>query len=143
MVDATLGRLFLNRVSTRRFKGIAREVYRKEISPQTVSSTLSSLEEELSQFKAKPIEDTVEFLFLDDISQKVREINIEKKFMLCAFGIYRKTEVQEERKKGLLAFQLTDVEDEASWKGFLADFKGRDLLGKHLKLIIKDRNRLF
>jgi len=38
-VDAALGQLFL--------KGIAREIYGKEVSPQTVSSTLSSLDEEL------------------------------------------------------------------------------------------------
>jgi transposase-like protein len=139
-VDAALGQLFLNGISTRKLKGIAREIYGKEVSPQTVSATLSSLDEELSRFKDKPIEDTVEFLFLDGISQKVREIGIEKKVMLCACGISQKDEGEEERRKELLSFQLTDVEDEASWKGFLADLKGRGLLGKHLKLIITDGN---
>jgi transposase-like protein len=139
-VDAALGRLFLNGVSTRKLKGIAREIYGKEVSPQTVSSTLSSLDEALSRFKDKPIEDTVEFLFLDGISQKVRQIGIEKKVMLCAFGIHRKKEHQEERDKDILSFQLTDVEDKASWRGFLANLKGRGLSGKHLKLIITDGN---
>jgi len=138
-VDAALGRLFLNGVSTRKLKGIAREIYGKEVSPQTVSSTLSSLDEELSRFKDKPIEDNVEFLFLDGISQKVRELGIEKKVMLCAFAIHRK-EPEKERVKGILSFQLAEAEDEASWKGFLADLKGRGLLGKHLKLIITDGN---
>jgi putative transposase len=138
-VDAALGRLFLNGVSTRKLKGIAREIYGKEVSPQTVSSTLSSLDEELSRFKDKPIEDNVEFLFLDGISQKVREIGIEKKVMLCAFGIHRK-EAEKERCKDILSFRLADAEDEASWKGFLADLKGRGLLGKHLKLIVTDGN---
>lgn len=139
-VDAALGRLFLNGVSTRKLKGIAREIYGREVSPQTVSSTLSSLDEELARFKDKPIEDTVEFLFLDGISQKVREIGIEKKVMLCAFGIHRKKEQQKQRDKEILSFQLADVEDEASWRGFLADLKGRGLLGKHLKLIVTDGN---
>ena len=139
-VDAALGRLFLNGVSTRKLKGIAREIYGKEVSPQTVSSTLSSLDEALSRFKDKPIEDTAEFLFLDGISQKVREIGIEKKVMLCAFAIYRKENDQKEREKNILSFQLTGTEDEASWKGFLADLKGRGLLGKHLKLIVTDGN---
>jgi len=138
-VDAALGRLFLNGVSTRKLKGIAREIYGKEVSPQTVSSTLSSLDEELSRFKDKPIEDNVEFLFLDGISQKVRELGIEKKVMLCAFGIHRK-EAEKERCKDILSFQLADTEDEASWKGFLADLKGRGLLGKRLKLIVTDGN---
>jgi len=139
-VDAALGRLFLNGVSTRKLKGIAREIYGKEVSPQTVSSALSSLDEELSRFKDKPIEDTVEFLFLDGISQKVREIGIEKKVMLCAFGIHQKEPDKEERDKDILSFQLAEPEDEASWKGFLADLKGRGLLGKHLKLIVTDGN---
>ncbi len=138
-VDAALGRLFLNGVSTRKLRGIAREIYGKEVSPQTVSSTLSSLDEELFRFKDKPLEDTVEFLFLDGISQKVREIGIEKKVMLCAFGIHRK-EAEKEGVKDILSFQLADAEDEASWKGFLADLKGRGLLGKHLKLIVTDGN---
>lgn len=127
-------------MSTPKLKGIAREIYGREVSPQTVSSASSSLDEELSRFKEKPIDDTVEFLFLDGISQKVREIGIEKKVMLCAFGIHRKKENQEERDKDILSFQLTDVEDEASWKGFLADLKGRGLLGKSLKLVITDGN---
>lgn len=139
-VDAALGRLFLNGVSTRKLKGIAREIYGREVSPQTVSSTLSFLDEELARFKDKPIEDTVEFLFLDGISQKVREIGIEKKVMLCAFGIHRRKEQQIQRDKDILSFQLADGEDEASWRGFLADLKGRGLLGKHLKLIITDGN---
>lgn len=82
----------------------------------------------------------MEFLFLDGISQNVREIGIEKKVMLCAFGIHRKGPGEEQRLKEILSFQLTDVEDEASWKGFLADLKARGLLGKKLKLIIIDGN---
>jgi transposase-like protein len=78
-------------------------------------------------------------LFLG-ISQKVREIGIEKKMMLCAFGIHRKRPGEAERLNEILSFQLTDVEGEASWKGFLAELKGRGLLGKKLKLIITDGN---
>ena len=139
-VDAAIGRLFLNGVSTRKLKGIAKEIYGKEVSAQTVSNTFSHLDKELERFKDKSIDDTVEFLFLDGISQKVREIGIEKKMMLCAFAIHRKRPGEEQPKKEILSFQLTDVEDEASWKGFIADLKGRGLQGKKLKLIITDGN---
>ena len=139
-VDAAIGRLFLNGVSTRKLKAIAKELWGKEISAQTVSNTLCSLDKELERFKDRPIEDTVEFLFLDGISQKVREIGIEKKMMLCAFAIHRRRPGEHNPLKEILSFQLTDVEDEASWKGFLADLKGRGLLGKKLKLIITDGN---
>lgn len=139
-VDAAIGRLFLNGVSTRKLKGIAKELYGQEVSTQTVSSTLASLDKELERFKDKPIDDTVEFLFLDGISQKVREIGTTKKVMLCGFAIHRKRPGEGERHKEILSFQLTEVEDEASWRGFLSDLKGRGLYGKSLKLIITDGN---
>jgi putative transposase len=139
-VDCAIGRLFLNGVSTRKLKGIAKALYGKEVSAQTVSSTLAYLDRELEEFRDKPISDTVEFLFLDGISQKVREIGIERKVMLCAFAIHRKEAGEEQRRKEVLSFQLTEVEDEASWSGFLADLKGRGLHGKGLSLIITDGN---
>jgi len=139
-VDTAIGMLFFNGVSTRKIRGIAREIYGREVSPQTVSNTLSFLDEEISRFRDKPIEDTVEFLFLDGISTKIREIGIEKRVMLCAFGIHRDFGDGKGPKREILSFRLTDVEDEASWKGFLSDLKGRGLLGRHLKLIVSDRN---
>jgi transposase-like protein len=63
-VDAAIGRLFLNGVSTRKPKGLARELFGKEVSAQTVSTTLACLDQELEQYRSKPLADTVEFLFL-------------------------------------------------------------------------------
>jgi putative transposase len=139
-VDAALGRLFLNGVSTRKLRHIARELFGKEVSAQTVSNSLACLDHELEGYRTKPIGDTVEFLFLDGISQKVREIGIEKKVVLCAFGIHRPGPGEAQGRRELLSFQLTDVEDTEAWRGFLADLKGRGLLGKGLKLIITDGN---
>ena len=139
-VDAAIGRLFVNGISTRKLKGIAKQLYGQQISAQTVSNTLGTLDKELERYKDKPITDTIEFLFLDGISQKVREIGIEKKVMLCAFAIHQKQSGAAECKKEILSFQLTDVEDTASWRGFIADLKSRGLLGKKLKLIVTDGN---
>ena len=139
-VDAALGRLFLNGVSTRKLKIIARDLFGKEVSAQTVSNALASLDQELAGYRTKPLTDTVEFLFLDGISSKVREIGIEKKVVLCALGIHRREPGEEQPRKELLSFQLTEVEDTEAWQGFVADLKGRGLLGKNLKLIITDGN---
>ena len=139
-VDAALGRLFLSGVSTRKLKTIARELFGKEVSAQTVSNALASLDQELAGYRTKPLADTVEFLFLDGISSKVREIGIEKKVVLCALGIHRQEPGEEQPRKELLSFQLTEVEDIEAWQGFVADLKGRGLLGKNLKLIITDGN---
>jgi hypothetical protein len=49
----------------------------KEMSPQKVIIAFPSLDKEPLLFKGKSIDDTVEFPFLEIISQKVREIGIE------------------------------------------------------------------
>jgi len=98
-VDAAIGRLFLNGVSTRKLKGIVKELYGHQASAQTVSSTLACLDREDERFKDKAISDTVEFLFLDGISQKVREIGIEKKVMLCGFAIHQERPGEQQRCK--------------------------------------------
>jgi putative transposase len=139
-VDAALGRLFLNGVSTRKLKNIARELFGKEVSAQTVSNALASLDQELEGYRTKPLADTVEFLFLDGISNRVREIGIERKVVLCALGIHRQEAGEEQPRKELLSFQLTEGEDTEAWQGFVSDLRGRGLLGKNLKLIITDGN---
>jgi putative transposase len=139
-VDCAIGRLFLNGVSTRKLTGIVKDLYGQEVSAQTVSSTLAYLDRERAAFRDKPISDTVEFLFLDGLSQKIREIGIERKVMLCAFAIHRKEPGEEHRRREMLSFQLTEVEDEVSWGGFFSDLKGRGLHGKALRLIISDGN---
>jgi len=98
-VDAALGRLFLNGVSTRKLKNIARELFGQEVSAQTVSHTLACLDQELEGYRTKPLADTVEFLFLDGMSSKVREIGIERKVVLCALGIHRQEKGKDQPAK--------------------------------------------
>jgi transposase-like protein len=71
---------------------------------------------------------------LDGIYDKLREIGLERKVLLCAFGMTR------EGKKEILSFHLVDAESEANWTEFLIDLKNRGLKGKHLKLITTDGN---
>lgn len=133
-VDAAIGRLFLQGVSTRRLKGIARELFGQEVSATTVSRTASYLDEELKQYQTRPLSDDFPFLFLDGITQKVREIGVEKKVMLCALGL------KEDGTKEMLSFRLVDQEDTDNWRAFLVDLKSRGLLGKTLRLITTDGN---
>ena len=86
-VDAAIGRHFLQGVSTRRLRSITRELFGREVSATTVSKTAGYLDEELKQYQTKALTDDFPFLFLDGITQKVREIGVEKKMMLCALGM--------------------------------------------------------
>jgi len=71
-VDAVIGRLFILGVSTRRIKGVAKDILGIPVSAQTVSKTTAFLEEELRHYQERELTDDVEFLFLDGISEKVR-----------------------------------------------------------------------
>jgi putative transposase len=133
-VDAAIGRLFLQGVSTRRLRSIAQELFGCEVSATTVSRTTGYLDEELKQYQSKPLTDDYPFLFLDGITQKVREIGVKKKVMLCALGM------KEDGTRETLSFRLADHEDVDSWRAFLVDLKSRGLQGKCLKLITTDGN---
>lgn len=133
-VDATIGRLFLQGVSTRRLRRIAEELFGCPVSATTVSRTTGYLDEELKRYRTKPLTDDFDFLFLDGITQKVREIGVRKKMMLCALGM------KEDGRRESLSFRMADREDVESWRAFLVDLKSRGLQGKNLKLITTDGN---
>ncbi|PYU30393.1 MAG: hypothetical protein DMG31_13915 [Acidobacteria bacterium] len=59
--------------------------YGGRVSATTISKTTTHLAEELERYRTIPIADEeVEFLFLDGISERVRELGVELKILLCA-----------------------------------------------------------
>jgi len=139
-VDAASCRLFLIGANTRSLKRLAYGLLGRKASARTVSNSLACLNQEIEQYRSKPLTDTVEFLFLNGISKKIREIGILKKVVLCALGVHRQEAGEEQPRMELLSFRLAEAEDTESWRGFLADLHGRGLLGKNLRLIITDGN---
>jgi len=133
-VDKALGTLFLNGVSTHKLKAIAQQLTGRPVSAQTVSSIIQKTDQELEQYRTKPIEDKYDYLFLDGIYDKIREIGLERKVLLCALGMTK------DGKKELLSFHLVDTESEANWTEFLIDLKNRGLKGKALRLMTTDGN---
>jgi len=133
-VDKALGTLFLNGISTHKLKGIAEQLTGRPVSAQTVSTIIQKSDEDLAQYRTKSIEDKYEYLFLDGIYDKVREIGLERKVLLCALGITK------DGKKEILSFRLVDSESEANWTEFLIDLKNRGLKGNALRLITTDGN---
>ncbi|MBM4401238.1 MAG: IS256 family transposase [Crenarchaeota archaeon] len=131
-VERAIGQLFLAGVSTRRLRSLSQELFGRSISAQTVSKTTEALNQELEQYRQAPLDDEYEFLFLDGIHDRVREIGVEHKVMLCALGICK------DGSKRILAFRLVDQEDEAVWSAFLVELKTRGLKGEQLKIITSD-----
>jgi len=133
-VDKALGTLFLNGISTHKLKGIAEQLTGRPVSAQTVSTIIQKTDQNLEQFRTQRIEDNFAYLFLDGIYDKLREIGVERKALLCALG------VRADGTKEILSFHPVDAESEADWTEFLIDLKNRGLTGKHLKLITTDGN---
>jgi putative transposase len=133
-VDKALGTLFLNGVSTHKLKSIAEQLTGRPVSAQTVSTIIQKTDQELEEYRTKPMEDTYDYLFLDGIYDKIREIGLERKALLCALGMTK------DGKKELLSFHLVDSESEDNWTEFVIDLKNRGLKGKSLRLIISDGN---
>ena len=132
-IDKILGQLFLAGISTRRLRRLSEELYGRRISAATISKMTAHLAGELEQYRTAPIVDEeVEFLFLDGIAERVRELGMERKILLCALGMTAAG------KKRILGFRLVDAEDTASWKALLMELKARGLTGKHLRLITVD-----
>lgn len=129
-VDKALGTLFLNGVSTHKLKSIAEQLTGRPVSAQTVSMIVQKTDQDLEEYRTKPIEDKYDYIFLDGIYDKIREIGLERKVLLCALGMTK------DDKKELLSFHLVDSESEDNWTEFLIDMKNRGLSGKSLKLII-------
>jgi transposase-like protein len=133
-VDKALGTLFLNGISTHKLKGIAEQLTGRPVSAQTVSTIIQKTDEELERYRTQPIEDHYDYLFLDGIYDKVRDLGLERKVLLCALGMTK------EGKKEILSFHLVDTESEENWTEFLIDLKNRGLKGKALRLITTDGN---
>ncbi len=134
-LDQAIGALFLNGVSVRKLRWVAKEFLGTDVSASTISKVSAALsQEDLKQFQDKELFDQYEFLFLDGISSKVREIGAERKIMLCALGL------KNNGTKEIIGARLADGEKEIDWQAFLMDLKQRGLLGKNIKLIVIDGN---
>jgi Transposase, Mutator family len=102
------------------------------VSAQTVSRVTQSLDREVARFHKSHLNDDLRYLLLDGVYLRVKMPTVQRKLILCAYGI---TERGERR---LLAFQLATAESQAQWERFLSDLHKRGLHGSKLKLIVTD-----
>jgi putative transposase len=132
-VDKLIRDVFLSGVSTRQVGKVLAPLLGKEVSPQTVSRVVSSLDSEVRVFHSRIILDDYEYLFLDGITLKVKGASgVKKKLVLCAYGITPKG------KREFISFHQASSESEASWEAFLRDLYQRGLEGRNLNLISTD-----
>lgn len=132
-VDKMIREMFLAGVSTRRVGEVLGTVNVGEVSPQTVSRVLTSLDTELQLFLGRPLADIYQYLFLDGICLKVKgAVERQKRQVLCAYG------VRLDGKREIISFRQATDESEAKWEAFLRDLYDRGLTGGKLKMVVTD-----
>lgn len=102
------------------------------VSHTTASKILNGIEAGLNKYRAKKIKDQYEYIYLDAIWIKIKELDIEDRPILFALG--RK----ENGKKEVLGFNLAHGESEEDWLSFLNDLYRRGLTGEKARLLISD-----
>jgi putative transposase len=122
---------FINGVSTRRIERLAKAIGIENISASQVSEITKGLEEQVTAFRTRPLEEEYPFLWIDALYDKVRiEDRVVSLALMIAHGVNKAGE------REILAIEPMFDETEDSWRAFFRKLKGRGI--KRLSLCISD-----
>ncbi len=119
-------------LSTRKQRKFFNSFIGDSVSHTTASRLLGNLEEDLKEFRTKPIEDRYKYILIDGLWVHIKEKTVKNRPILFALGITTTNQ------KEILAFKLAKGETELEVTSFLNDLYRRGLEGKHLKVIASD-----
>jgi putative transposase len=122
-------------VSTRRVDGLVRTLGIEGISKSAVSEMAKSLDEEVSAFRSRPLDEgPYPYLWLDALAVKVRECG---RIVRCACVVA--SAVNADGHREILGLDTFTSEDGAAWTVFLRDLAERGLGG--VQLVISDDHK--
>lgn len=121
---ATLAEMYVQGVSTRKVKKITEELCGHSFSASTISAMNKRLDERLTAFARRRLEEPFAYLIIDAKYEKVRQAGVVRSCaVLVALG------VDWEGRRQILAVELANRESRSSWKDFLVDLRERGLHG--------------
>ena len=127
----SLAEMYVQGVSTRKVKAITEELCGHEFSASAVSAMNKALDEQLTRFASRPLEEEYPYLILDARYEKVREEGvIRSRAVLVALG------VDWDGRRCVLGVDLANRESSTSWKDFLCGLQKRGLHG--VELVVSD-----
>lgn len=125
-----IAEMYVQGVSTRKVQKITEELCGFEISSTQVSNLSQLLDEELQQFRNRPL-GRYKYVYLDALYEKVRHQGLVRDWaVLIATG------VNEEGKREIIGISTSLSEAEVHWRCFLESLCQRGLSG--VELIISD-----
>jgi transposase-like protein len=129
-LTAALAEMYVQGVSTRKVSKIVQELCGHEVSSSTVSRLTTQLDEELKQWRERPLGD-VPYLILDARYEHVRRGGtVVDMALLVAIGITR------EGHRTVLGVSVSDSEAEVHWREFFQSLLARGLCG--VRYIVSD-----
>jgi transposase-like protein len=121
---ATLAEMYVQGVSTRKVKAITEELCGHSFSASTISAINKRLDESLTAFARRRLEEPFAYLIIDAKYEKVRQAGVVRSCaVLVALG------VDWEGRRQILAVELANRESRSSWKDFLMGLRDRGLHG--------------
>lgn len=121
---ATLAEMYVQGVSTRKVKIITEELCGHSFSASTISAINKRLDESLTAFARRRLDEPFAYLIIDAKYEKVRQAGVVRSCaMLVALG------VDWEGRRQILAVELANRESRSSWKDFLVGLRARGLHG--------------
>ncbi len=121
---ATLAEMYVQGVSTRKVKAITEELCGHSFSASTISAINKRLDESLTAFARRRLDEPFAYLIIDAKYEKVRQAGVVRSCaVLVALG------VDWEGRRQILAVELANRESRSSWKDFLVGLRNRGLHG--------------
>src|ERR1700733_15390294 len=121
---STLAEMYVQGVSTRKVKEISEQLCGHEFSASTVSRLNKGMDEDLSKFASRTLEEKYPYLILDARYEKVRENGvIRSQAVQVAIGI------NQDGRRCVLGVELANRESATSWRDFLSKLRQRGLRG--------------
>ena len=112
-VDRVLLACFCLGLSTRKAASVLAPVLGERVSACTISRIARELDQEVSGYHDRVLEDKYQYLFFDGVVLKSKgALKVEKKILLCAFGI------TVEGRHEMIDFYPAASESGACWKRF-------------------------
>jgi transposase-like protein len=132
-VDQVLLASFCLGLSTRKAASVLVPVLGEKVSASTISRIARDLDQEVSRYHGRTLEDKYQYLFFDGVVLKSKgAVKVQKKILLCAFGI------TVEGRHEMIDFYPAASESGACWEAFLRDLYKRGLQGSPCELIATD-----
>ena len=128
---SALAEMYVQGVSTRKVKAITEELCGHSFSASAISSVNKGLDESLSQFAHRHLDEPYPYLILDARYERVREGGvIRSQAVLIAIGI------SHEGYRQILGVELASRESQTTWRDFLVSLKERGLHG--VEFVVSD-----